>query len=408
MFSENQKISERQMARLLIFDMCGISTLLLPGLLGKMLGTDGVFAILLGAVPVYLFTFLPELLQEKRKNSNTRNGSNTSNISNIGKSYPEIIKKQGNGFIRIFVLVVYTVEGILLAGYGLFLLSDLMVSELLKDSSFVLAAVLLMLLCGYGIWQGIEGRARVYEILFWFVFLPLILMLLLATKDVNTIYWTPVMVHSWGNFVKGTAAVVLLYGTMAFVLFLQPYLAENVRIGRTCRKSLCVTVIFNAAIYLITLGIFGSGMLPKMKYPAITLMSMIKLPGGFFERQDAFMVAIWFFTIYAFINTGMFYASDLLKAVWQKEGHQKAVWQKEGHQKADGKNEAIQGKADAKSIEKLIILIVMVLTFAVTLLFYRLPEWKIIFIWIQAIAFLPLTVILPLCIGEISKCWEKG
>lgn len=366
------------MARLLIFDMCGISTLLLPGLLGKMLGTDGVFAILLGAVPVYLFTFLPELLQEKRKNSNTRNGSNTSNISNIGKSYPEILKKQGNGFIRIFVLVVYTVEGILLAGYGLFLLSDLMVSELLKDSSFVLAAVLLMLLCGYGIWQGIEGRARVYEILFWFVFLPLILMLLLATKDVNTIYWTPVMVHSWGNFVKGTAAVVLLYGTMAFVLFLQPYLAENVRVGRTCRKSLCVTVIFNAAIYLITLGIFGSGMLPKMKYPAITLMSMIKLPGGFFERQDAFMVAIWFFTIYAFINTGMFYASDLLKAVWQKEGRQKA----------DGKNEAIPGKADAKSIEKLIIPSVMVLTFAVTLLFYRLPEWKIMFIWIQAIAFL--------------------
>ena len=407
MFSENQKISERQMARLLIFDMCGISTLLLPGLLGKMLGTDGVFAILLGAVPVYLFTFLPELLQEKRKNSNTRNGSNTSNISNIGKSYPEILKKQGNGFLRIFVLVVYTVEGILLAGYGLFLLSDLMVSELLKDSSFVLAAVLLMLLCGYGIWQGIEGRARVYEILFWFVFLPLIFMLLLATKDVNTIYWTPVMVHSWGNFVKGTAAVVLLYGTMAFVLFLQPYLAENVRVGRTCRKSLCVTVIFNAAIYLITLGIFGSGMLPKMKYPAITLMSMIKLPGGFFERQDAFMVAIWFFTIYAFINTGMFYASDLLKAVWQKEGHQKAVWQKEGHQKADGKNEAVQGKADAKSIEKLIIPIVMVLTFAVTLLFYRLPEWKIMFIWIQAIAFLPLTVILPLCIGEIRKCRER-
>lgn len=57
MFSENQKISERQMARLLIFDMCGISTLLLPGLLGKMLGTDGVFAILLGCsagVSIYL------------------------------------------------------------------------------------------------------------------------------------------------------------------------------------------------------------------------------------------------------------------------------------------------------------------------------------------------------------------
>lgn len=375
MFSENQKISERQMARLLIFDMCGISTLLLPGLLGKMLGTDGIFAILLGAVPVYLFTFLPELLQ---KNSNA---GNLRNISNTVESYPDILKKQQNGFIRILMLAVYAVEGILLAGYGLFLLSDLMVSELLKDSSFVLAAVLLVLLCGYGIWQGIEGRARVYEILFWFVFLPLILMLLLATKDVNTIYWTPVMMHSLGSFLKGTAVVVLLYGTLAFVLFLQPYLANDVRVGRTCRKSLCVTVIFSAAIYLITLGIFGSGMLPKMKYPAITLMSMIKLPGGFFERQDAFMVAIWFFTIYAFINTGMFYASDLLKAVCQK------------------------GKQQNK--EKLIIPLVMVLTFAVTLLFYRLPEWKTIFIWIQAIAFLPLVVIFPLCIGRISKCMKK-
>ena len=57
MFSENQKISERQMARLLIFDMCGISTLLLPGLLGKMLGTDGRICYIAGSsagVSIYL------------------------------------------------------------------------------------------------------------------------------------------------------------------------------------------------------------------------------------------------------------------------------------------------------------------------------------------------------------------
>ena len=49
MFSENQKISERQMARLLIFDMCGISTLLLPGLLGKMLGSSAGVSIYLSS-----------------------------------------------------------------------------------------------------------------------------------------------------------------------------------------------------------------------------------------------------------------------------------------------------------------------------------------------------------------------
>lgn len=46
------------MARLLIFDMCGISTLLLPGLLGKMLGTDGVFA------KIIIFIFLYSIFND--------------------------------------------------------------------------------------------------------------------------------------------------------------------------------------------------------------------------------------------------------------------------------------------------------------------------------------------------------
>lgn len=373
------------MIRLLIFDMCGISTLLLPGLLGKLLGTDGIFAILSGAVPVYFFTFLFDNKQGRQRNS-----------------YPEILKKQRKRGSN-FLLILYAVEGILVAGYGLFLLSDVMIRELLKDGSFFMTAVLLALLCGYGIWQGIEGRARVYEILFWFAFVPLIIMLLLASKDVNTIYWTPVWTHSLKNFLVGTAAVILLYGTLAFVLFLRPYLASGVRVGKVCRISLCVTVLLNAVIYLITLGIFGSGMLPKMKYPVITLMSMIKLPGGFFERQDAFMVAIWFFTLYAFINTGMFYASDLGKEVWQNCKNSKGAKEK----RKDSGEDKVEKKDSGKE-NKGVILLVMLLTLAVTWLFYQMPEWKHIFVWIQAAVFLPLVLILPVCIRRAAGRSQIG
>ena len=50
MFSENQKISERQIFRLLTFDLLGLSTLLIPSVLAQTAGRDGVFAIVLGTL----------------------------------------------------------------------------------------------------------------------------------------------------------------------------------------------------------------------------------------------------------------------------------------------------------------------------------------------------------------------
>ena len=45
MFSENGRISKRQIRRLLIYDLFGINTLLLPVLLAKYVGKDGIFSI---------------------------------------------------------------------------------------------------------------------------------------------------------------------------------------------------------------------------------------------------------------------------------------------------------------------------------------------------------------------------
>jgi hypothetical protein len=43
MFADNWKISLRQVKRLLILDIFGLSSLLLPGMLSSLTGADGVF-----------------------------------------------------------------------------------------------------------------------------------------------------------------------------------------------------------------------------------------------------------------------------------------------------------------------------------------------------------------------------
>ena len=45
MYADNGKISNRQTFRLYVFDLMGISTLLIPPYLAKLSGNDGIFAI---------------------------------------------------------------------------------------------------------------------------------------------------------------------------------------------------------------------------------------------------------------------------------------------------------------------------------------------------------------------------
>ena len=78
-----------------------------------------------------------------------------------------------------------------------------------------------------------------------------------------------------------------------------------------------------AVLYVILLGSFGSRSLTTMKYPAITLMSSIHLRGSFLKRLDAFMIAIWFFTLFALVTVFLFYAQELVQRLRKKDTHKK-------------------------------------------------------------------------------------
>ncbi len=298
MFSQNQKISKRQITRLLIFDMTGISTLLLPSLLAQIAGRDGIFCIFAGVLPAYLVILLMQKLQQK-----------------VEISYPYYLKQRLGKWVGGILLAVYFVYGVLLAGYTLYVVSGLVQTALLREESYWLIGICMLLLGGYGIMGGIEGRARIYELLFWILMLPLILMLLLAVPDVSVDYWTPVVMTGGNDFLRGTLLVFLFYLILCFVLFLQPFETKKEEGIAAAKRALGITALLNAAVYLIVLGVFGTQTLAVMRYPVVTLMSMIKLPGGFFERQDAFMVAIWFFTLYALLNSSMFYAAEVGKQI---------------------------------------------------------------------------------------------
>ena len=295
MFSENNKISDRQVFRLLTYDFLGIGTLLLPTMLASTAGRDGIFCILAGLTLAFLYLKILQYLMQ-----------------NTQKSYPDYLKKRCGKVVGYLLWCGYFLYFMLMASYTAYLFSTLMLNGLVENISFYLVLLLILIVAFYGMAGGIEGRARVYEMLFWFLMIPLFLMLLAACREVKTAYWSPVFSTGFKEVFRGSYYVFFCYSIVTLVLFLKEYVTDSEKYRKAAGKAVWFSGGVFAVLYLVLVGLFGVDALAQMKCPAVTMMSRVQITGGFLKRTDAFMFGIWFFTLYALLNSMVFYSGNLV------------------------------------------------------------------------------------------------
>ena len=323
MFSENNQISGRQVFRLLTYDFLGMGTLLLPTMLADTAGRDGIFCILAGILSTFLYLKLLRYL-----------------LKGMKTSYPDFLKQKCGKVCGYVLWGGYFLYFILMASYTAYLFSTLMLNGLVENVSFYLVLMLILLLAFYGMAGGIEGRARVYEILFWFLMIPLFLMLFAACREVKPAYWSPVFMADGKEVLSGSYYVLFCYSMVSIVLFLKEYVADCRKCVGAAEKAVWFSGGVFAVLYLILIGLFGVEALAQMKFPAVTMMSRVQVTGGFLKRTDAFM--------YAMLNSMVFYSGNLAAKVIRDCG---------GY---------LEGKK-----RMLPYLILLLLVYGVTVLFYR-------------------------------------
>ena len=130
----------------------------------------------------------------------------------------------------------YFLYFILMASYTAYLFSTLMLNGLVENVSFYLVLMLILLLAFYGMAGGIEGGARVYEMLFWFLMIPLFLMLFAACGEVKPAYWSPVFVADGKEMLNGSYYVFFCYSMVSIVLFLKEYVSDDKNISARRKK----------------------------------------------------------------------------------------------------------------------------------------------------------------------------
>lgn len=299
---ENDKISGRQLGRMIFYDFFGLTTLMLPGYLAKTAGMDGFFCLVAGFAAGYLLLLL--VLAQMRR---------------MQQGYQLYLRARFGRFFTVLVLICYFLIALFGAAYGLRLLGNVIRQYLIKDTPMWLVLGVLAVLAAYGLLAGLECRGRLYEAVFWFVVLPLIILFLLAMINVEPDGWVPVFHTDGGGFAAGSYVVFAFLMSAAFLPMLIDHVAGGAHVTRVLKQSFVFSMCMNLVLFLLLAGIFRVPTMAVMEEPALTLTAMVKVPGGFFERQDALLCGIWFISVFAFVENTLYYLTWCMQKISGKK-----------------------------------------------------------------------------------------
>ena len=290
-FAQNESISPRQLYRLYVFNLLGVGTLVLPNNLAK-LGKYGFISIALGVFMAWLFMWIVSEVRERRKTIYDRSFDKT--------TYAKML-------IYDLIIAIYELSQ---AAFLAWIFVKLIRDSLIPDESFTVVLLVIMAVCAYALSGGVECRARVYEVVFFFVLIPLAAMLLFALSDVRLDY---LMIKDRVGVDFGIADIFAgAYYVFAASISVFNILFVRERSVSQIRWSVSKAILTYAGIlfllYAVLLGSFGKYSLSEIEFPAVVLMSDVQIKGSFFKRADALMLSVWFFTLFSVLIMSLYYA----------------------------------------------------------------------------------------------------
>lgn len=310
MFSENEKISLRQLKRLLVFDLFSVSALIIPRIATASSGKDGLITIILAALYAFIYAWILLALSKY-----------------TGGNYLDYSKRSLGGILTFIMGLFYIVKLSACCVFAARLFGEVINETLLEDTDPRIIILLLLVVSAYAASKGFEVRARIAEVLYFIVIIPIFIFLLLGLNKIQFSNLTPLFTESAGNIFLGGYNVFLTFSILEVLLFCAPMIKfkkADIKKGRRLlhyvTRAIAVTGILDLLLFIVTLGILGRGETQQKLWSMVNVIQVIKLPGGFIQRQDAIILGIWMLSIFSIMSAFFYYISYIGKFIFHVSG----------------------------------------------------------------------------------------
>lgn len=299
MFSDNDRISLRQFTRLLVFDLFSVSGLIIPNIAAASSGRDGLLAICIGTLLAFIYGYLILSLCKQ-----------------AGGRYLNYCDDTFGRFVTFFVAIPYIVKLFLCLVFSAKIFGQVINQSLLADTDNRIIIIFLLMASAYAASKGMEVRARITEIIYFLVIIPVILFLVLGIRKVDPANLTPLFTESVNDIGLGSYLVLLTFSALEMMIFAAPmihYRKSDIKKGKRlfnyAGRAIIITGILDVLMYIVTMGLLGGKETADKLWSAINIFQMVKLPGGLVQRQDALILSIWLLSIFTLTSALFYYLS---------------------------------------------------------------------------------------------------
>lgn len=293
MFSNNQKISLRQLQILLILDMFGTTIITLPRKTVEYANQDGWIVTIGIVLLMILYAFIIISLSDMFKNET---------IVEFGKKLlPQILY-----YILIIGLILKILVG---TAMELRVFSEIVTQMLLHNTPVEIVTLILLFTASYVARNGFETRARLAEILIVLMAIPIFAILAIVVIHPDFYNLLPILKTPPSDILNGIQQLGFSFHGLEFLFLIYPFLGNKKNVKKAVLESVVILGISMTVITFVTILRFGPEDIKRQIWPVLQLMQAFDLQGSFMERQDVFIISFWIISVFMLVSAGMHFTS---------------------------------------------------------------------------------------------------
>lgn len=282
MHSNKEKISNRQLATLIVLFTIGSSVLFIPAALTEAAEQDAwISAIVATVVGLFVVLFYAKLHQMYPKKS-------------YFESVTHVLGKWCGGVVIAITYIFF----FLLATLLLWDIGDFLKTQILVTTPIEVIFVIFMLTVIYGARIGIESIARAAEIFIPWIIMLFLLMIIFLLGSLERENILPIMEDGIKPILHGSY-YLLSFPYLEVLAFLM--ITPHVNKAGGVRKAFVEGVLIGGCILIIStlfcILVLGADLTARHTYPLYVLGKKVSI-GKILERVEVFIAIIWFLSIY--------------------------------------------------------------------------------------------------------------
>jgi spore germination protein len=299
MIRNNDIVSPYQIAMITIMTVISVEVFSIAADTADILGTDGwLVIVILGIINIFTAMVIVRL-----------------NSIFPGKTiaeYSQIIIGTVPGKVLTSFFAIYL---IIVIAYVTRVFTEVVKMFLLFRTPTEVIMLSLILVSTYIVRGGVECVARINELIFPILFIPLTIVMLFGLPNMDFSNLRPILQTPPGKVLASIPRMIFSFGGIELALYYIGFMKEPKKAYKSLIISVLFILLFFVMVIVFCIAAFGAKSTTKAIWPLVMYIRGISLPGLFIERLDGVILSLWVLTVFTTIVTVFFTASYSISKV---------------------------------------------------------------------------------------------